>query len=99
MSTICSSMPSSSSSSSSFYYSDSPFDTNNNTAKSDLEIQKIRSVSRRSSRRRSSLADVVADVNRVSDSIFRKFVNSTLTLVATMREKEKRSVKQLIFDV
>lgn len=65
----------------------------------EAEMERFRSFSRRLSRRRSSLADVVGDVNRVSDSFFRKFVNSTLSLVATMRKEKKRSVRILFCEV
>lgn len=69
-------------------------------------FQRLRSLSKRfsssigsSGSRRSSLADVVCEVAMVKDSFFRKFVNSTLSLVATMRKEEKRSVKELFYDV
>uniref|UniRef100_A0A1I7TSH2 RUN domain-containing protein n=1 Tax=Caenorhabditis tropicalis TaxID=1561998 RepID=A0A1I7TSH2_9PELO len=70
-------------------------------------FERLRSLSKRLSssygsvggRRRSSLTDVVFEVNRAKDSFFRKFVNSTLNLVTTMRKEEKRSVKQLFCDV
>ncbi|CAO4366116.1 unnamed protein product [Caenorhabditis nigoni] len=50
-------------------------------------------------RRRSSLADIVCDVNMVKDSFFQSFVKSTLNVVAIMRKEEKRSAKQLFCDV
>lgn len=71
----------------------------------DEALERIRSLSKRLSsiassagggRRSSLLADVVSDVK---DSLFRKFVKSTLSLVTTMRKEEKRSVKELFCEV